>query len=1371
MHNLSKLSDEKQALLARYLSGRIPNTPLPVESIPRLAADAPAPLSASQQQMWLLSQLIPDVPVYNECVMVSLPDTLDMHALQQSLNEIICRHEAWRTSFSMQGEEPIQIVHPPFPFPLTEVDLRSIVESEREPEAQRLAQAAALEPFDLTQCPLLRGLLFHLSDSDHRLYITLHHIIFDGVTIYQIFLSELHSLYEAFAAGKTTPLPALSIQYRDYAHWQRKQLEDDVLIAQQLAYWKERLAGASPSLELPADHPRPLTPTYRGANYKFSLTGELSNAIKAVGQQEGATLFVMLLTAFNTLLYRYTGQSDLLIGTASSGRNHPDLQQMMGVFINMLIMRANLAGNPSFREVLQQMREVSIEAQLHQDVPFEYVVRELQPQREAGQNPLFQVLLMLKPSAPTLKDGWALTHMDVNTRTAKFDLSLIVEEHPEGLMCSFEYSTDLFETTTIVRMAAHWQTLLQGIVADPGQKLEELPLLTETERHQLLVEWNDTARAYPQDVCIHQFIEAQVERTPEAPAVLFEQQQLTYRELNRRANQLAHHLRKLGVSPNVPVGICMERSLEMMVALLAILKAGGAYVPLEPSYPSERLAFMLSDSSMQVLLSQQHLLPRLPKHELPTICLDVGRKEIDKEPVENPSGGASPENLAYIMYTSGSTGQPKGVLMPHRAVCNHLCWYQEQFHLTAADRYLQKTALSFDPSVTECFSPLLVGAPVVLAQPEGQRDSAYLVQTIREQHITIMQLVPTLLQMLLLESDLGKCTSLRYVTCGAEVLPRADQQRFQAVLPIDLYNIYGPTETCIDATLWLCQRGDPAANVPIGRPIANLQTYILDPYLQPVPQGVPGELYIGGAGLAHGYLNQPDLTAERFIANPFSNDPAARLYKTGDVVRYRPDGAIEFVGRRDDQVKIRGFRIEIGEIETVLAHFPTIREAVVEVFEAIPGAKSLVAYVVPTTGQRPTPKQLRVFLQETLPSYMIPSSFVLLDAFPVTSNGKIDRQALPAPDQKRSEEEHSFVAPMSLLHHKLVQIWEDVLHVHPISIQDNFFALGGHSLLAARLFAAIEYEFGKKFPLSTLYHGATVEYLAELLQKQEKLEVANTRATVVGVQTAGTKHPFFFLHGDWAGGGFYCLELAKALNADQPFYVLEPYRFDEAVPPTFEEIAAAHIASLRTVQPQGPYSIGGFCNGAMVAYEMAKQLHEQGEKVELLVLIDPTTPHYYQKIRRALHFVGKISAMNKSAQLDWFLRYIYIRSPHFRRRFIKGSPLMEEETVGPMTELDKEKLAQFKHVPTAQQLRQPWFGLYRWVAANYSLPRYPGAITFFWSSEGYAEDVVWKNIAKNSQAEAGEHPMFVFPGSHVSCKTDNLHILAARLSTILAKLS
>jgi amino acid adenylation domain-containing protein len=1347
MSDTVQFSADRQALLNKLLSGRIPNTPLPVEAIPNRTAKHTAPLSASQQQMWLLSQMIPETPVYNECVTVNLPGSLDTKALELSLNEIIRRHEVWRTSFPVQDGKPVQNVHSPFPIALNEIDLQALPAGEREHEAQRMAQAAVLVPFDLAHCPLLRCLLIHLGDNDHRLYLILHHIIFDGVSIYQVFMQELYALYTAFSAGKPSPLPELPIQYADYAQWQQNSMPDDVL-NEQLSYWKQQLAEAPTSLELPVDHPRPLTPSYHGAKYTITLSARLSEAMKALCRQEGVTLFVMLLAAFNTLLYRYTGQEDLLVGTASSGRNHPDIQHLMGIFINTLVMRTNLADNPSFRELLRHVRDVSIEAQAHQDVAFEDVVKELRPQREVGINPFFQILLMLEPTAPILPGNWTLTPMDVNTYTSKFDLSLIIEDRSEGLTCCFEYSSDLFDEATIVRMAGHWQTLLASIVSDPSMPIADLPLLTEAEQHQLLIEWNDTARPYLQDVCVQHVIEAQVERTPNAPALLFEGQRLTYRQLNNRANQLAHYLRKLGVGPDVPVGICMDRSLDVVIALLAILKAGGAYVPLDPSYPSERLAFMVQDSHMLVLLSQQHLWSRLPASDVQILCLDSEgeRSNFAQESVENPISEVTAENLAYIIYTSGSTGQPKGVMMPHSAVCNHLFGFQEQFQLTSEDRILQKTALSFDPSVNEFFAPLMAGAQMVLARPEGQRDSAYLVETIIQQRITLLQVVPTLLQMLLMEPDFKHCTSLRDVICGADVLPAIDAERFLAVLHANLYNLYGPTETCIDATLWRCQSSSKQTSIPIGRPEANVQTYILDKYLHPVPVGIPGELYIGGAGLARGYVNRPDLTAARFIPHPFKPQAGAQLYQTGDRVRYRPDGAIEFIGRLDQQVKLRGFRVELGEIETVLRQHPAVQEALVTLREDVPGDKRLVAYVVLGKQQDISVSDLQRYVMQRVPTYMVPSAITPLEKLPLMPNGKVNLKALPAPQQSGAarEDDIDFVTPTTIAQYQLVAIWEELLEARPIGIRDNFFYLGGHSMLAARLIQRMHQIFGKKLSLASLFANPTIEQLALALEQQEG---PRPRVPLVAVQIKGSKRPFFYLHGDRSLGSFYCFTLARALGPDQPFYALGPYGFDEqALPKSIEEMAAAHIEIIRSVQPEGPYLIGGWCIGALMAHEVARQLYEAGQAIDLLILMDAGSVSTLAKVTvRACRTVGGLLHIRPEMQLNAFLlmRHLF----NFRRF------------------ADYRKQFQYQLFPPARKLHENWGDITDWIAADYVRHPYPGNITFFWAKDEFSNlEAPWRSLAHAKGVET-----FIIPGDHITSRTEHIHDLAKQLADCISE--
>ncbi len=792
MPNTTELSEIKRALLEKYVRGNLPQVKRDANIIPRRSPASIAPLSFGQQQLWLLAQLIPNTPVYNEAVTVHLPGPLDVAALEQSFNEILRRHEAWRTSFPTVDGQPVQKIHPAPTLTLPIVDLRYLPEFEREAEARRLATEEALLPFDLANDPLLRARLMRLDDEDHRLFLSLHHIIFDG-TIYQVFLPELRALYEAFSNGKPSPLPPLPIQYPDFAAWQREWLQGDVL-AEQLAYWKKQLQGAPAALELPTDRPRPPIQTYRGLRYTFALPKQLSDALKALSGREGITLYMTLVAAFNALLYRYTGQEDVLAGTTTGGRQQPGVQKLMGFFLNTLVLRTNLSGNPTFRELLQRVREVALEAHAHQDLPFEYLVKELQPERNLAQNPLIQVMLSLEPPLPALPSGWTMTLTDVDTRTSKFDLSLELDDRPEGLVGWFEYSTDLFDATTIERMAGHWQTLLQAIVDAPELRLSELPLLTETEREQLLVEWNATQIVYPEDKCIHQLFEVQVERTPDAVALVYEDLRLTYRELNVRANRLAHHLRQLGVGPEVLVGLCMERSLEMVIGLLGILKAGGAYVPLDPTYPPERIAFMLNDAQVPVLLTQQRLVIQLATQGTQVVCLDSDEALLTPHSHANPTPMATSDNLAYVIYTSGSTGRPKGVQVLHHALVNFLLSMHQQPGLTAEDTLLAVTTLSFDIAALELFLPLIVGARLVIASQDVVANGAALAETLARSQVTVMQATPITWRILLAAGWQGD-QHLK-ILCGGEALPL---ELAQQLLPkaASFWNMYGPTETTI----------------------------------------------------------------------------------------------------------------------------------------------------------------------------------------------------------------------------------------------------------------------------------------------------------------------------------------------------------------------------------------------------------------------------------------------------------------------------------------------------------------------------------------------------------------------------------------------
>lgn len=1342
-----ELSETKRALLEKLLRGSLPPNDLPAQNIKRRSGDATAPLSFGQQQIWLLTQLIPDVPVYNECVTLHLPGPLNVAVFERSFAEILRRHAAWRASFPLVDGLPVQCIHPPAPLPLPVTDLRHFPEDEREAEALRLATEDARILFDLEHGPLLRARLVQLNETEHRLFLTIHHIIFDGVAIYQILLPELHAVYMAFLAGQPSPLPALSLQYTDYTYWQHEQAEGEAFNAH-LAYWKEQLADAPALLELPTDRPRPPVSTYRGSMRPFALSKDLTEALKTLSRQKGVTLYTTLAAAFKTLLYRYTGQDDLLIGTASAGRNRPELQALMGYFLNTLVLRTDLSGNPPFRELLRRVRAVIAAAVAHEEVPFEYLVKELQPERDLSSHPLFQILLTLEPPLASVSSGWTLTQMDVTVGSSKFDLSLELDDRPEGLIGRFEYNSDLFNATTIERMVGHWQTLLTSIVANPALRLTELPILTAAERNQLLGTWNNTRAAYPDDRCLHQLIEEQVARTPEAIAIVSQNRQLTYSELNARANRLAHHLRQLGVGPESLVGLCMERSLEMVVGLLGILKAGGAYVPLDPTYPVERLAFMLEDSRTEVLLTQDHLAARLPTGTTRIVCLDSNPEFLAEQREENLSLSSTPEQLAYVIYTSGSTGRPKGVQIPHRALINLLTSIRQQPGLTAEDTLLAVTTLSFDIAGLEIFLPLLVGARLVMASREVAADGAALAEMLAQTRATAMQATPVTWR-LLLETGWRGDPHLK-ILCGGEALP-LDLARQLLPKCASLWNMYGPTETTIWSSCAQITTGDET--ISIGRPIANTQMYVLDPEQRLAPIGTPGELYIGGAGLARGYLHRPELTAERFIRHPFERGTETRLYRTGDLARYRADGTLEILGRLDYQVKVRGFRIELGEIEATLEHHPAVRQALVMVREDTPGAQRLVAYVIPEAPHTPTTQELLQALAQHLPAYMLPSAFVLLETLPLTLNGKVDRKELPVPAEARTAVETLPGIPTLTIHYQLLQIWQELLGSENVGIQSNFFHLGGHSLLAARLINRIEQVFDKQLSLATLFAGPTIEQLAAALLREEMdapvdlgPAESSARAPVVTVQAGQSRQPFFYLHGNWDGPSFYCFSLARQLGFEQPFYVLEPYKFtDLPIAPTCETIAAAHIAAMRAIQPHGPYLLGGFCNGAVIAFEMAHQLRAQGETVDLLALIEPgVAPFSLRFSRNLVQALSRPFRLPLDKQLDHFLRM---------RHFIRW--------------LFPRNWGKLPLYPSRQMLRQDETGVYSWVAAAYQHREYPGKATFFWASvKRNSRRALWGQVNAQGKYDAES---YIIPGSHFDLIIDHLHLTTAQLRACLER--
>ncbi|HEU5383401.1 MAG TPA: amino acid adenylation domain-containing protein [Ktedonobacteraceae bacterium] len=1042
------------------------------------------PLSFEQQRLWFFHQLEPHLSLYNVPISHRINGKLDIAALQQSLDEIVDRHEALRTTFAMVDGEPVQVIHDTLHVELPVTNIQALPPLEREAEILRRVEEEALLPFDLAGGPLMRAQILQAGSEEYIFLLTMHHIVFDDWSA-GIFYKELQALYSACKGGGGSLLAELPIQYADYAVWQREWQEK--IFDTQLHYWKQQLAGVPAVLELPTDHPRPPVQSYQGALYFFTLPEKLSQAIGVLSRQEESTLFMTLLAAFQVLLARYAGNSDIVVGSPIVNRNRVEVEEVIGFFVNMLALRSDLVGNPTFREMLGRVRKVVIDAYAHVDLPFDKLVDALQTRRDPSYAPLFQVMFALQNvSSVNLKlSGLNVIPINKTSKTAKYDLSLIMSAGKE-LTGVIEYSTDLFEEETIIRLVAHFQTLLEGIVASPNLPLSDLPLITPEERQQSLVEWNATAADYPHDTCLAQLFEEQVEQSAQALAVTFGQQKLTYRELNERANQLAHYLRHLGVGPEVMVGICVERSLEMVIGLLGILKAGGTYVPLDPAYPKDRLAFILADIQAPVLLTQQQLMQELPPHQARVICLDTDWETIARESVTNPGRSAAPQNSAYVIYTSGSTGKPKGVTIPQQALVNFLWCMREHLALTQQDILLATTSLSFDIAGLELYLPLLVGARVIVASRETAVDGQQLAAMVGASGCTILQMTPTAWRMLV-ETGWQGDQKLR-ILCGGEALSQ-DLARVLLARGKYLVNLYGPTETTIWSALHEVKHDDDL--VPLGRPLANTQIYILDTAMQPVAIGVPGELYIGGAGLARGYFNHPELSAEKFVPHPFSEEPGARLYRTGDLARYRSHSSIEFLGRIDHQVKVRGFRIEPGEIETTLRQHQTVQDAVVMVREDTPGNKRLVAYLIVDQGQELSVEDLRNYLSSRLPGYMVPSALVFLTAFPLTPNGKVDRKSFPAPTFQEPELKRDYAAPRRPIEQLLASIWAEVLTVEQISIHDNLFDLGGDSLRSVQITARTQ-QLGLTITPKQLLRHQTIDRLVnDLMNQQQSAEQIN----------------------------------------------------------------------------------------------------------------------------------------------------------------------------------------------------------------------------------------------------------------------------------------
>ncbi|NCR78513.1 MAG: amino acid adenylation domain-containing protein [Microcystis aeruginosa K13-05] len=1088
MSKMNHNSQDQQKLLKLLLQKK--GIGVKTNTIPTRNPSQFVPLSFSQERLWFLYQLEAQGYTYNMPFRFQIEGNLDIEIFRKALETIMQRHELLRTCFQEVDEIPRQIINPKIHLNFTLLDLQSLSSAEQTQELERLTEQEIYTPFDLTQAPLMRTFLVKIKANSYLLFLSLHHSIFDGWSM-KVLLEELSSLYQAFLQKQSNPLPDLPIQYGDFAVWQRQKLQGDKL-TQEVNYWQQKLTGIPPLLEIPTDHPRPPIQTFKGNNCTFKLSPELSQHLKNISQTSTATLNMTLLTAFNILLYRYSSQEDIVIGIPSGNRQFPEIEPLIGCFINTLPIRTQFKENLSFKALLNQVKQVVLEAYEHQDLPLEKVVEAVNPQRNISYSPLFQVMFswedMLHINHFSMAD-LKLTPVTMNALIAQFDLTLAMQETTEGLVGSFDYNCALFNQNTIERMITHFKTLLEGIAVNPEQSIELLPILPLSEQ-KLLAQWNQTNIAENPKVCIHELFEHQVLKTPNDIAIEWGKEKVTYQDLNYRANQLAHYLQSKGVKVESLVGICLEQSVSIIISFLAILKMGAAYLVLAPNYPQERLNYILNDAQVSVLITQNTLVNLFRDHQAEVVCLDNEENLIVSQSQNNLVNPIQPNNLAYIIYTSGSTGTPKGVMIEHQSLVNHSLGIIKAYDLTSRDRILQFASFTFDVAAEEIYPTFLTGATLVMRPALIFPSLADFTQFIQHNRLTVINLPATYWHEWVLDLSQTLITlpeTLRLVITGSEEVLPERLILWQKILSnsqredITWLNAYGPTEATITTTVFnpnLSHKIAQIHSVAIGKPITNTQVYICDRYCQQVPIGIPGELLIGGLGLAKGYLNRDDLTREKFITHAFNSSEYQRFYKTGDLARYLPDGNIEFLGRIDNQVKIRGFRIEIGEIEAVLTEYPDVRVTAVIVREDQKNNKQLVAYIVPKSPSI-DPAKLRSFLKQKLPDYMIPAFFVQLQELPLMSSGKIDRNALPAPTE--IQEQKTMITPRTATEKIVAEIWQDVLGLKQISIFDNFFDLGGHSLKAAQVISRLREQLAINIPLNYLFSEPTVAGLSSNL--------------------------------------------------------------------------------------------------------------------------------------------------------------------------------------------------------------------------------------------------------------------------------------------------
>ena len=1375
----TNLSADKRALLALLLKQQgVAATP----SIPRRDPTINPPLSYSQQRLWFLDQLEPNSSVYNIARCKRVDGPLDVELVERCFREIWRRHETLRTSFPVVDGEPIQAIAPveSAPPPIWH-DLSELPAAEQSAEKRRILLAESKVIFDLASGPLLRYGIVKLSAAEHLLMFTMHHIIGDGWSI-GILLTEFFELYKAFYEGKESTLPELEIQYADYAVWQREYLATEVM-GQQLEYWRKQLAGVPEALEFPTDHPHPSMQTTRGAYQRLQLERSLQDNLKALSDRNGATLFMTLLAAFQVLFSRYTGQTDIVVGSPIAGRTRRETEPLIGNFLNTLVLRTDLSGNPTFQELIGRVKETTLQAYSNQEVPFEKLVEELQPERDVSRTPLFQTLFIFQ-NMPKGLPGQSLVPEGEESAVARYGLTVELAESPDGLVIVLEYNSDLFDASTIERMMRHYGQVLAAVCRDSNQRVQEIQYLTAEEQRDLVSKWNDSALSYPSDKCLPELFAAQAVRTPHKVAVSCQGRELTYQELDERSTQLANYLHTKGIARGEFVAILVERSVEMVIALLGVLKAGAAYLPLDPVYPPERISFMLQDSAVPLVLTQSSLLSALPETSAEVLSLDRDWEAVASCSAEKGELVVAPVDLAYIIYTSGSTGQPKGVLIEHRALVNFLWSMKHEPGLTESDVLVAVTTLSFDIAGLELYLPLIVGGRLEIAPREAVVDASALSELLLTSRATVMQATPATWRMLV---DSGKSIPRLKALCGGEALTRELAHQILE-RSTELWNMYGPTETTIWSSVHRVMPGGQSPVVELGRPIGNTQFYLLDEQKQLVPAGVAGELYIAGDGVARGYHNRPELTNEKFVPDPFAQDASALMYRTGDRVRRSSTGSLHYLERVDYQVKIRGYRIEIGDVEAALTKHENVKQAVVLARDDDrPGEKRLVAYLVGKheavangnghnrqdklshatangeNGHRdavafalPSPGEWRIFLKEFLPDYMVPARFVVLDELPLTPNGKIDRKRLPLPaDTEISGDD--FLAPRDSLELQLTKIWEKVLGHQPISIRDNFFDLGGHSLMAVRLFMQIEQVFERSLPLAVLFQAPTIEQLATVLREQGW---SSSWSSLVPLRAVGSAPPFFCVHSLGANLVSY-QSLAARMNTDQPFYGLQPAGLDgkEESHTRVEEMAAHYLKEIRALQPEGPYFLGGVCLGGTIAFEMAQQLKQAGEEVALLALIDSYRPgriDYMPKIHwqglplLADYHLGNMLLRDSGQQVGYLRERARNLSARIRRVLRRDHSDTKNSEVGSF----ERNLRRVYEANSQAEL-------------YYKPTVYQGKITLLWSSETTTRSYLDRRLHW-SELAAGGLEVHAIPGDHMSMiEEPHVNVLAGKLQTVI----